>query len=239
MKSTRTRIVLVLLSAVGLFLLSSCTANLITELKSDGSGFFSQEYIVTQDELTSSGITPGENLCTKDMGLDLSDMAPGTTVRQEQNGDETRCIFETSFASLDELQTIYTDYMDATVNDLRIEAGKAYYDVTVNMGDGQDTMGFLVYWIVKMPGSISDHNATEKDGNSLTWEIPSSGDVNMHATSKTGGISISNSTWWWVAGIGAACLCLVLVVAVIVLVIFLALRNKKKAETPISSPQMR
>jgi hypothetical protein len=223
---------------LGLFLLSSCTANFVTDLKSDGSGFFSQEYIMTQDELTSSGITPGENLCTEDMGLNLSDMPPGTTVRQEQEGDEIRCIFGSPFTTIDELRTIYTDYMDATVNDLRIQDGKAYYDVTINMGDGQDTMGFLVYWIVKLPGSISDHNATKKDGNSLTWEVPSSGDVNMHATSKTGGISISNTVWWWVAGIGAACLCLVLVVAVIVLIIFLVRRNKKKAETPISMPPM-
>jgi hypothetical protein len=236
MKSTHTKIMLVLLSALGLLLLSSCTANFVTDLKSDGSGLFSQEYIMTQDELTSSGITPGENLCTEDMGLDLSDMPTGTTVHQEQNEDEIRCIFETPFATLDELRTIYTDYLDATVTDLRIEAGKAYYDITINMGDGGDAMGFLVYWIVKMPGSIGDHNANEQNGNSLTWEVPMSGDVNIQATSNAGGISISNNSVWWVVGIGAACLCLVLIVAVVVLIIFLVGRNKKKSETPVSTP---
>jgi hypothetical protein len=232
MKSTRTKIMLVLLAALGLLLLSSCTANFITDLKSDGSGLFSQEYIMTEDELTSSGITLSENLCTEDMGLNLADMPPGTTVHEKQSGNEIRCIFESQFATLDELRTIYTDYMDSTVNDLRIEDGKAYYDVTVNMGEGNDTMGFLVYWIVNMPGSITDHNATEQKGNSLTWTLPLSGEFNVQATSNAGGIS---STVWWIAGIAAFCLCLVVLVAVVVLIIVLVRRNRNKAEHPVST----
>lgn len=233
MKSTRNKIIIVILASLALLLLSSCTANIITDLKSDGSGLFSQEYIMTKDELISAGITLSDSLCTEDMGLDLSDMPPGTTVHQEQSGDEIRCIFESQFATLDELRTFYTDNMDSTVNDLRIENGKAYYDVTINMGEGSDAMGFLVYWIVKMPGSITDHNASEQKGNSLTWSLPSTGDFNVHATSNAGGMS--SSTWWWIAGIGAACLCMVLLVALVVLVIFLVRRNKIKADLLVSA----
>jgi hypothetical protein len=228
MKSTRTKIMLILLSFLGLLLLSSCTANLITDLKSDGSGIFSQEYIMTEDELTGSGYTLSDQFCNEDMGMDLSTMPPGTTVHQEQNGDEISCVFESSFATLEDLRTIYTDYMDSTVTDLRIEDGTLYYDVTINMGEGGDSMGFIVYWIVKLPGSITDHNASSKDGNTLTWSVPLSGDFNVHATSKVGGIS---STTWWIIGIASFCLCMVVLVVVIVLVIVL-LRRKKKPAVP-------
>ena len=225
MRSNRTNFQFILLAALGLLLLSSCTANFITDIKSDGSGLFSQEYSMTQEELSSSGITASDQLCTEDMGLDLSDMPPGTTVRQEQDGEEITCIFESSFATLADLQSIYTDNMDSTVNNLRIEDGTLYYDVTLNMGESND-MGFLIYWIVKLPGSVTDHNATEIDGNTLTWGLPSSGDINVHATSKVGGIS---STVWWIIGIASFCLCLVVLVAVVVLVVVLVRRNKKKA----------
>lgn len=232
MKSTRSKIMLVVLFTTVLFLLSACSANLITEFKSDGSGLYSQEYIMTLDELTTYGYTLGDALCTEDLGLDLSDMPPGTTVRQEQSGDEVKCIFETSFATLAELRTIY-EHMEFTVNDLRVEDGKAYYDVTIDMGDGGDNMGFLVYWMVKMPGSITDDNATGKDGNTLTWELPLSGQMNIYATSTVGGIS---STVWWVIGIASFCLCLVVLVAVIVLVIVLVRRKKKAGSFAPGAP---
>jgi hypothetical protein len=84
-----------------------------------------------------------------------------------------------------------------------------------------------------MPGSISDHNASEKSGNTLTWSLPSSGDFNAQATSKLGA---GGNAIWWVVGIGSACLCMLLVVAVIVLIIVLVSRNKKKSAANVTIP---
>jgi hypothetical protein len=228
METKHTKIVLVVLAVVGLFVLSSCTANIITEFKSDGSGSFIQEYIMTEDELASASIPTGDDLCTDNMGMDLSTMPAGTTVRQEKDGDEIKCIFESKFNRLSDLNLIYTGTLDSTVNNLAIQDGKLTYDVDVNMGNSdQGTMGFMVYWIVKMPGTVIENNADEQDGNTLKWSLPSGGNVNVRAVSKVSG---GNSNWiWWLVGIGGACLCLVLVAAVVVLIVVLVKRNKKKA----------
>jgi hypothetical protein len=225
MQGTRFKIKHVLSLALGVLLLSACTANFTTDLKSDGSGFFIQEYIMSVDELTTYGYTVGENLCTEDMDLDLSDMPPGTTVRQEQNGEEISCKFETPFATLDDLRVIYTDYLDSTVNDLRIDGNKVYYDITLDLGEGSESIGLVANWIVMLPGAVTDHNADSQDGNSLTWDMASGGMLNTYAASSIGGIS---STFWWIIGITVSCLCIVALVAVVVLIIILARRKKKQ-----------
>ncbi len=217
---------LLLFIALGALLFSGCTANFITDIAPDGSGIFTQEYIMTVEELTSYGYTLGEDLCSDELGMDLSTMPPGTTVRQVESGEEIRCLFETAFADLDDLRFIYTDFMDFTVNDLRLEGGTLYYDLTINMGEGEveEAMVFQLYWIVNMPGGISEHNAPEVSGNTLTWELPISGDLNARAIASAGGIS---STWWWIIGISAFCLCLLVLVLVIVVVIVMVNRRKK------------
>ncbi len=218
---------------IGMMLLSGCSANFITDIQSDGSGIFTQEYIFTVDELTSYGVTVTEMLCGEDLEFDMSTMPPGTTLRQEEDESEVSCIFETPFEDLEGLRFIYSDYMDGSIDDLRIEGGKLYYDITFAMGEGETAglAGFSPKWIVNMPGSVSEHNADLKEGNILTWDMPTSGDFHVTATGNAGGVS---STAWWIIGIGSACLCLVVLIAVVVLVIVL-MRRKKKQE-PTSQP---
>ena len=62
-----------------------------------------------------------------------------------------------------------------------------------------------------MPGKIVSHNATERDGNKLTWVLTESSTVSIQATSEateSGG----GSPWLWIA-IGAIVLVVVVVVA--------------------------
>jgi hypothetical protein len=47
---------------------------------------------------------------------------------------------------------------------------------------------FQVRFVVTMPGTIGDHNATTQDGNTLIWNIPvTGGDQTLFATSTLGG----------------------------------------------------
>ena len=227
MTNKSTKFLWVSLLVGAMLLLSGCTANLITEIDADGSGTWSMEYIMTLDELETYGYTLTDSFCADDLESDLSDMPPGTTMRQEQVGDEVSCIFEASFASLDDLRTIYVD-RDSTVNTLEFRDNKFYYDVDVDMSS-TDTMGFMIYWIVKMPGNVTETNATTQEGNTLTWEAPTEGILNATATSTVGGLS---STWWWVIGISSLCCCFIIIVAVVVLIIVLNKRKENKAVAP-------
>jgi hypothetical protein len=221
------KILYVVILALAMLLLSGCTANLITEVNADGSGIWSMEYIMTLDEMESYGYTMTDTFCSEDLEADVTDMPPGTSLRQEQNGDEISCIFEYQFSTLDELRTIYED-MDSTVTALEFRDNKFYYDVTVDMGTG-DTMGFMVNWIVKMPGTVTEHNAPTQEGNTLTWQPPSEGIFNPVATSNVGGL---DSTTWWIIGISSLCCCLLVIVVVVVLIIVLTKRNKNKKAAP-------
>ena len=227
MKPRSIKLVLASLLLLTMLVLSGCTANLVTDIKSDGSGMWSMEYIMTQDELSSYGYTLTDSFCAEDLEMDLSDMPPGTTMRQEERGDEVACIFETTFASLEELRAIYVD-MDSTVSSLEFRDNKFYYDIDIDMGS-TDTMGFMIYWIVKMPGNVTETNATTQEGNTLTWTAPTEGAFNAYAVSSVGGLS---STWWWVIGISSLCCCFIIIVAVVVLIIVLNKKKKNKAAAP-------
>src|SRR5512136_314285 len=100
MKTRNKKLLYLAFLVLGMLLLSGCTANLITDIKADGSGTFTEEFIMTVDELASYEMEPTDTLCSEDLGFDLSTMPPGATVRQEQNGDEITCIFEVAFGSL-------------------------------------------------------------------------------------------------------------------------------------------
>ena len=232
MKPRSIKLVLASLLLMAMLLLSGCTANLVTDIKSDGSGMWSMEYIMTQDELSSYGYTLTDSFCAEDLEMDLSDMPPGTTMRQEERGDEVACIFESPFSNLEALRTIYVE-MDSTVSALEFRDDKFYYDVTLEMGD-MDTMGFMVNWIVKMPGTVTETNATTQEGSTLTWEAPTEGTFNAYATSSVGGLGGISSTWWWVIGISSLCCCFLVIVAVVVLIIVLNKKKKNKAAAPVA-----
>ena len=72
---------------------------------------------------------------------------------------------------------------------------------------------------IEMPGNITSHNATEKKGNKLTWDLSSNPSMTIEATSEVGGGG--GMLWLWIA-IGA-------VVLVGGGVVVLLMMRKKKA----------
>jgi predicted small secreted protein len=179
MKSKTLLFALFILAAL---LLSACNVNFITDIKSDGSGTYIQEIGLPTEELESFGMNADE-FC-EEME---EDAPPGTTARKEtRNEKETWCIFESNFASLDELKTIYAT-TDTRVNDISLSDGKLTYDITLDFSSDESIPGISVNWTVKMPGKVIESNATEQSGNTLTWKAAMGRENNIRAVSEVGG----------------------------------------------------
>jgi hypothetical protein len=228
MKTRKSKFLLIALLVVTALVLSACQVNFITDIKDNGSGVYTQEIGFQADEASMAGLdTSGENFCA-DQNQELP---PGTTIREEtRNGDETWCIFETSFATLEDLKTIYAT-TDMTINDISMTDGKLSYDVSLDLSTDTSGMatGASIYWTVTMPGSVIETNATERDGSTLKWTLVSGQVNNMRAVSNTGGLDLGGDTLWYIIGAAALCLCLIVIIVVVVVVILLVRRNKKKA----------
>jgi len=107
------KLAFVFLLGLSMFLLSACSINVITEIKSDGAGIYIQEIGLPTEELSGMGMDAAA-FCDQ-VGQDLP---AGMSSRQEtRNGDETWCIFETEFASLDELIALYSQ-TDTRINQI-------------------------------------------------------------------------------------------------------------------------
>jgi hypothetical protein len=240
MKSKQSIFALFILAVL---LLSACKVNFITDIKSDGSGSYTQELGFTKDEAAMAGLSSGgagEEFCknanTQGGG---SELPPGTTIRQEtRNGDETWCIFETSFKSLNDLKSVYAT-TDLQINNLSLADGKLVYDVTLDMsGESGSAPMADIYWLVTLPGKIGDHNATEVDGNTLKWKLLIGQKNNLHAESAVGGFNFDfGGDWiWYVLGGGALlCLCCIVPLVIAALAFFL-IRRKKQSETVALKP---
>jgi hypothetical protein len=235
MKTRKPQLLLIALFSVVAFLLSACKVNFITNIKNDGSGAYTQELGLTEDEVAMAGLgsDSGEKFCenanSKSGG---SELPPGTTVRQEARGQgELWCIFETPFKTLDGLREVYAT-TDMQINTLSLTDGKMVYDVTLDMSaEGVDMPMGNLYWIVTMPGSVTDHNATEVKGNTLKWKLSIGQKNTMHAESSVGGFNLGGDVLWYILGGGAfLCLCC-FVPLVIAAVAFFLMRRKKNADT--------
>jgi hypothetical protein len=184
-----------------------------------------------------AGLSAGdENFCASQN----NELPPGTSIRQEtRNENETWCIYETPFDSLDDLKAIY-GLTDTRVNDISTVDGNFTYDIDLDLSGDSSNMptGADIYWIVTLPGKVIENNAIEQDGNTLKWKLQIGQVNNIRATSKTGGVNFGDNVPWYI--FGGACLCLCGVVLVIIGgVVFLLLRRKKKAsevETPVETP---
>lgn len=216
-------------------LLSACNLNVITDIKSDGSGAYIQEIGMPTEELSALGME-ADAFCDQ-VGQDLP---AGMSARQEtRNEEETWCIFETEFASLDELIALYSQ-TDTRINQIALADGELIYDITLDMSgesSGMPGMGLNANWIVKMPGKVIESNAAEQDGNTLTWKLVLGKENNLRAVSKVGGLTFDfGGDWiWYIIGGGAfLCLCC-FVPLVIAAAAFFLLRRKKQAETTASA----
>ena len=202
-----TKIALLFLLALTALLLTACKINVITDIQSDGSGAYIQEFGMTTEDLSGLGMD-AESFCDE-MG---NDMPPGMSARQETRDKETWCIFETQFASLDELQKLYGE-TDTRINQIVIADGELIYDITLDTSGESNAvpgMGLNANWIVKMPGKVIESNATEQDGSTLTWKLQIGKENNIRAVSKVGGAGLGLGGDWiaYVLGGGVfLCLC--------------------------------
>jgi hypothetical protein len=220
-----------ILAIIAAGLLSGCKANVVTKINGDGSGKFSQEIGFTKEELSSlSSLGSGVDFCST---LGSNNSVSGQSVNQEKRGDETWCVFETPFASLDELKTLYSS-SDTSVNDLSINNGQLHYNVTINLSGANATTGLLqTKWILIMPGRVTNHNADEVKGSTLTWNLSLGHETNLFADSSTkGGLS---SIWTIALVVGLICLCM-LVILIVAVVLFFVIRNNKKKQTLEAAP---
>lgn len=220
----------VLVAALAL-LLSACKVNFITEIGSNGSGKYVQEIGFQGDEASMAGLSSaGEDFCAGQN----ENTPPGTNIRQEtRNETETWCIYETPFASLEELKAIYGT-TDTVVNDISLTNGQMTYDITLDLsGDSNAPTGAEMYWIVTMPGSLVEHNSTLQDGNTLSWQLLLGQPNSIRAVSKVGFLS-GNAIWYVVGGGALLGFCCVGVLVVGGGIFLLARRNKKAA--PVEPP---
>ncbi len=228
------KVILLVLLTLAALLLTACDLNVITDIQSDGSGVYIQEIGLPSEELSGLGMD-AEAFCAE-MGKELP---PGMSARQEtRNEAEIWCIFESKFASLDELTALYSE-TDTRINQIAIADGELIYDLTLDMrgeSSGMPGMGLNANWIVKMPGKVIESNATAQDGNTLTWKLEIGQENNLRAVSKTGGAGLDlGGDWLWYTLGGGAFLCLCCFLPLVIGgAAFFLLRRKKQAETAAS-----
>jgi hypothetical protein len=223
-------ILLMIILTLAVLLLSACTAQITTNVKSDGSG----------NTQTGIGFTADEVKTLEGMGASSTDLCsfadqqggqlpPGATVKQEQRGDETWCVATVPFADLSALESTYNDMQGITINQLDITDGKLVYDVTIDMSSGSNQVSSLVglSWSLSVPGRVGSNNADSVKGSTLTWNLKPGVSRTLHAESDLNAGLFSGSNWLYIGG-GAllCCLCL-LVLIVIVVVVVLVTRRKK------------
>ena len=230
MKTRRFQKIFCALSVLLLLFLSACQVNFMTDISKDGSGTYIQEIGFQGDEASMGGLSSGgEDFCANQNDT----LPPGTTTRQEtRNEDETWCVYETPFDSLEDLSAIY-GLTDTKINKLSLNDGTLTYDLSLDLsGDSGAPMGADIYWKVTLPGNITDNNADEVDGNTLTWKLRGGEFNNIQASSEIGGMNFDfgdDDTLFYVFGglIGVVFCCMVPLI-ILAVVFFLIRRNKKK-----------
>ena len=100
-------------------------------------------------------------------------------------------------------------------------------------------MGADIFWQVTLPGKITDHNADEVDGNTLTWKLRGGENNIIHATSSLGGVNLNfgedENLIYILGGILGFGLCCIVPIAIGVIVFLLMRRNKKKQAEAINT----
>ena len=230
MKKIKSKLSFIALCIMAVFILSACVVNFNTQINNDGSGTYIQEIGFQGDEASMSGFSTGdENFCANQNDT----LPPGTTTRQEtRNDNETWCIYETPFASLEDLKSIYS-LTDTRINDISLVDGTLTYDISLDLsGDSGAPMGAEINWIVTMPGTILENNASGQVDNTLTWKLLGGSVNDIRAVSEIGGFSLGGDTLNYILGGGAfLCLCCILPL-LIAGVAFILIRKKKATATP-------
>lgn len=228
MNTHRTKSLLIITTFLLALLLSSCKVNFITTIEKNGSGTYVQEIGFQGDEASMAGLSAGdEDFCAKQN----QELPPNTTIRQEtRNENETWCVYESSFETLDDLKAIY-GMTDTYINDISLADGILTYDITLDLsGDSGAPMGADIFWIITLPGTITETTATEQDGNTLTWKLRG-GEINdIRAVSEVGGSGFGNAIWYVFGGGVFLCVCCFVPLVIGGAAFFLIRRNKNRAE---------
>jgi hypothetical protein len=170
-------------------LLAACTFQFNTRVEEDGAGALRTEIgfdFFDQQGLSGLGLSPEEFCRDLQTGEGLPVDAPITV---EERGSEVWCIVTFAFQDLAELQEIYANMGGVAVNELTLTDTEFVYDVDLEFtgteaGDIElPEIPITFRWQVTLPGLITDHNADEADGNTLSWEMSLGQAVNVHARS--------------------------------------------------------
>lgn len=216
------------LSVLLALLLSACQVNIKTKIDKNGAGSYIQEIGFQGDEASFSGLNvDDENFCAAQM----DSLPPNTETRQEtRNGDETWCIYETQFESLEALRAIY-GMTDTQINALEMIDGSLTYDITLDLQSSENApLGADLFWQVTLPGEITSHNADEVDGNTLIWKLRGGETNSIQASSQVHGLTFNfadNNDLTYILGGLMVMACCFLVLIVIGVVVFLLLRRRK------------
>jgi hypothetical protein len=176
-------------SLVLALLLGACTFQFNTRVEDDGAGSLRTEIgfdFFDQQGLSGLGLSPEEFCRDMQTGEGLPVDAPITV---EERGSEVWCIVTFPFQDLAELQEIYANMGGVAVNELTLTDTEFIYDVDLaftgtEAGDVPlPEIPITFRWQVTLPGAITDHNADEADGNTLSWEMSLGQAVNVHARS--------------------------------------------------------
>jgi hypothetical protein len=91
------------------------------------------------------------------------------------------------FADLSELRHIYGENGGIKINRLELADERLYYDLDLDTSSPDSTLaGFnSITWTVELPGRIVGHNADERQGVELVWQLePRGGIANVWAESS-------------------------------------------------------
>lgn len=239
MKTRKSRFVLIALFVTAVLLLSACKVNFITDIKSDGSGNYTQEIGFQGDEATVGGLSAtDEDFCAKE----AKDLPPNTITRKETRSEnETWCMYETPFTSIDDLKTIYGT-TDTHINEISLVDGKLTYDISLdlsgNTGSSDAPITAEIYWNLTLPGRIVENNAAEQNGNTLKWKLVPGMVNSIRAVSEPGGLWGGDVLWYVLGGGAFLCLCCFLPLVIGGAAFFFLSRKKSAAviDGPVVQP---
>jgi hypothetical protein len=215
----------------------SMGVRITSDFTSDGSGKLSFEMSLSQEFMTlMKSFSGGDNAASCDTFFESS--YDDWEMTEKDSDGALICTAETTFEDLDEYESIVQkEFSNASFSRLEIDGGRFYYDLMPNMagsavfGEMEGQLGFdmEMFWILKMPGEVVDSNATEKSGQTLTWDILElNASSHIRAESKTGGGL--DPTLAILAVIGLLCCCgLIVVIAAVVVFFVLRKRNQSAA----------
>jgi phosphatidylinositol mannoside-binding LppM-like protein len=166
-------------------LLSACRAVVETNVNLDGSGELRTSIVYTAEEKKNFEQTPGNE--SKSICDNLrKDVPSDATFTEEIRDQETYCVTSRRFSNISELRQLYARMNNVTVNELKLEIGRLTFDVNVDLTSAQEGQGIADEWRLTLPGTITENNAGQVDGQTLIWTISPGDKVNLHAKSDVG-----------------------------------------------------